>query len=159
MYDAEPGQPPRPHSSPRPVVDAGRLWAGGVATAVVAALIAIVGLLITRGVFDIFILAPKDQGAWEAASAAPYAAAAAFGALLATGLMHLLLLTTPNPTLFFGWIMLLVAVVVAVWPFTTGARLENQAATAALDVIIVVAIWSLVAGTARRALLPAARPL
>ena len=159
MYDAEPGRPPGSRSSPRPTVDAGKLWAGGVATAVVAGLIAVVGLLVTRGVFDIFILSPKEEGAWEAASAVPYAAAAAVGALVATGLMHLLLVTTPSPTLFFGWIMFLVAVIAAVWPFTTGADVENQVATAVLDVIIVVAIWSLVAGTAHRALVPATRPL
>jgi hypothetical protein len=33
-----------------PTVDAGRLWAGGVATALVAALVAIVGILLARGV-------------------------------------------------------------------------------------------------------------
>jgi hypothetical protein len=64
--------------------------------------------------------------------------------------MHLLLMTTPRPTLFFGWIMLLVAAVAGVWPFTTGADLENQVATAVLNVIIVLAAWSLIAGTAHR---------
>ena len=37
-------------------VNAGRLWAGGVATAIVAAL---AGVLITRGVLGIPVLAPK----------------------------------------------------------------------------------------------------
>jgi hypothetical protein len=32
----------------RPRVDAGRLWTGGLATAVVAALVAVVGVLIAR---------------------------------------------------------------------------------------------------------------
>ena len=150
MYAAQPGQPQSPNSASRPVIDAGKLWAGGAATAVVAALIAVVGLLVTRGLLDIFVFAPAGEGAWEAASAVPYATAAAFGALLATGLMHLLLATTPRPAMFFGWIMFLVAVVVGVWPFTTSAGRENQIATAVLDVIIVVAIWSLVSGTAHR---------
>jgi hypothetical protein len=157
MYETNPGQAQQPPPSSRPIIDAGKLWSGGVATAVVAALIAVVGILVMRGVFDIFILAPKDEGAWEAASAVPYAAASAFGALVATGLMHVLLLTTPQPTMFFGWIMFLVAVVVGVWPFTTEAKIESQVATAALDVIIVVAIWSLVTGTAQRSIAPPSR--
>jgi hypothetical protein len=153
MYETQPGrQPPA-----QPDVDAGKLWAGGVATAVVAALIAVVGILVVRGLLNIYMIAPKDQGAWETASALPYAFIAAFGALVATALMHLLLVTTPRPTLFFGWIMFLVGVVVGVWPFTTGAELKPQIATAALNVIIVLAIWSLVTGTAHRALSPYAR--
>ena len=99
---------------------------------------------------DIFILAPGEKGAWDAASASTYAICAAIGALAATALMHLLLLTTPQPGMFFGAIMLLIAVVVGVWPFTTGAKLENQVATAALNVIIVLAGWILISGTAHR---------
>lgn len=139
-----------PPQSPRPSVDAAKLWSGGAATAVVTALIAVVGILIARGVLDIFILAPSEKGAWDAASAGSYAICAAAGALVATALMHLLLLTTPRPGLFFGWIMFLVAVVVGVWPFTTGADLENQIATGALNVVIVLAAWSLISGTAHR---------
>ena len=41
----------------RQPVDAGRLWTGGLATAVVAALVALVGVLIARGLFDIPVLA------------------------------------------------------------------------------------------------------
>jgi hypothetical protein len=40
-------------------VNAGRLWAGGTATAVVAALAVLAGVLITRGVLGIPVLAPK----------------------------------------------------------------------------------------------------
>lgn len=45
----------------RPGIDARRLWAGGVATAVVAALVAVVGLLIARGIFEVEVLAPKGK--------------------------------------------------------------------------------------------------
>jgi hypothetical protein len=151
MYE---GQPTPPAASSQPNIDAAKLWSGGAATAIVTALIAVVGILIARGLLDIFILAPSDKGAWDAASAGPYAVCAAVGALAATALMHLLLLTTPRPTLFFGWIMLLVAAVVGVWPFTTGADLENQVATAVLNVVIVLAAWSLITGTAHRVVRP-----
>ena len=54
-------------------VDAGRLWAGGAATAVVAALIAVVGILLARGVFDVPVLAPKGEGTWGDADTLKYA--------------------------------------------------------------------------------------
>lgn len=140
-----------PVSEPsKPEVDAARLWSGGGATAVVAALVSIVGLLIARGLLDLAVLSPKADGAWHTATAVPYAVGSGAGALVATALMHLLLMTTPRPGLFFGWIMALVAVVVGVWPFTTGAEIGAQVATAVIDVAIVLAIWSLVNGTAAR---------
>ncbi|MEV4314010.1 hypothetical protein [Actinocrispum sp. NPDC049592] len=41
--------------------DTGRLWAGGSATALVAALIAVAGIVVTRGVFGVPVLAPSAQ--------------------------------------------------------------------------------------------------
>jgi hypothetical protein len=41
---------PLPAGPQRPRLEVGRLWAGGLATAVVAALIALVGVLIVRAV-------------------------------------------------------------------------------------------------------------
>jgi hypothetical protein len=38
------------------------LWSGGVATAVVAGLVALVGVLVCRWVFNIPILAPRRDG-------------------------------------------------------------------------------------------------
>jgi hypothetical protein len=51
---AEGGDGPGQRRQP---VDAARLWTGGLATAVVAALVALVGVLIARGLFDIPVLA------------------------------------------------------------------------------------------------------
>jgi uncharacterized membrane protein YtjA (UPF0391 family) len=151
MY--EQGAPPPNRPPPLGVtLDARRLWAGGVATAVVAALIGVVGIIIIRGLLDIHVLAPASRGTWESTSALEYAAGAFVGALVATALTHLLLLTTPRPLLFLGWIMLLVAVIAGVWPFTTGAHQNAKIATCVLNVIVVIAIWSLVAGSAQRSM-------
>ena len=154
----QPSQHSRQPSSLGVSVNAGRLWAGGVATGVVAALIGVVGILVIRGVLDIDVLAPASKGAWESTSALEYAGAAFVGALLATALMQVLLATTPRPLLFFGWIMFLVTVLAGVWPFTTSADLENQIATCVLNVLVVAAIWSLVAGSAERSLTRGADP-
>jgi Family of unknown function (DUF6069) len=86
-------------------VDARQLWSGGAATAVVAALIALVGILVCRWLFNIPVLAPRQDGAWGDASTAGYAIAAAAAALVATAIMRLLLIATPRPQMFFTWII------------------------------------------------------
>jgi hypothetical protein len=133
-------------------LDAGRLWAGGLATAVVAALVALVGFLIARGVFSVPVLAPEDDGAWGDASTPTYVVGAGLAALVATGIIHLLILFTPSPSLFFGWIMFLAILAGVVAPFASDAELSAKVATALINLAIGVAIWTLVAGVARRAL-------
>jgi hypothetical protein len=120
----------------RPGVDAGRLWAGGIATAVVAALAAIVGLMIARGIFHVTVLEPKSGGLWGNASTVTYAIVAALVALVATGLMHLLCLAVPAPATFFGWIMALVTAIAVVIPLTLTAALSAKVATAAINLVI-----------------------
>jgi hypothetical protein len=136
---------------PRPMVDAGRLWTGGVATAAVAALVAIVGVLIARGLFDVPLLAPTGEGTLGDASTARLAGLAAGAALLATGLMHLLLLSTPRPGRFFTWIMVLATLIAAIIPFLTDAEANTKIATAAINLSIGATIGSLVSGVGRSA--------
>lgn len=138
-------------SRARPAVDAGRLWAGGVATAVVAALIAVVGIVLTRGLFGVSVLAPKGAGVWGDASTAWYACGAAFAGLAATALIHVLLMFTPRPMVFFGWLMALATAAAVLTPFTTDQALASKLATALLNLVLGVAIGSLVAGSARNA--------
>src|SRR5258707_13066161 len=96
---------PMPRQDPEPTrrVDARPLWSGGVATAVVAALIALVGILVCRWLFNVPILSPRREGAWGNASTAGYVLAAAACALAATALLYLLLLSTPYPRGFLAW--------------------------------------------------------
>ncbi|MET0928607.1 MAG: DUF6069 family protein [Aeromicrobium sp.] len=135
-----------------------RLWAGGAATAVVAALVAVVGLLVARGILDIAVMAPAGDGTWHTPTVVGYAIAAAAGALLATAVMHGLLLFAPTPRRFFHWIMGLAAVVGVAWPFALDATLEEQIATALIDLAIVLAIASLVSGAADRSQAPPQAP-
>ena len=62
----------------------------------VAALVAVVGVLIARGLFDVPVLAPDRKGALGDADTARLSILAAVAALVATGLMHLLLVSTPG---------------------------------------------------------------
>ena len=136
------------------VLNAGRLWSGGVATALVAALIAVVGVLVGRGLFDVAVLAPQGAGVWGDASTFWYALGAAGAALAATGLMHVLLLTTPRPMRFFGWLVALGTVAAMLAPFVSDNDLGPRLFTAGLNLVIGVAIGSLIAGTARAATRP-----
>ena len=148
---SRPGEPPpeRRSSSSRSI-DARQLWSGGVATALVAALIALAGILVCRWLFDIPILAPRRDGAWGNASTAGYTIAAAAAALVATAIMHLLLLASPRPRMFFGWIIGLATVIAVVYPFSTTAPMSQKVATAVINLVLGVAIGSLVSGTASR---------
>ena len=141
-----------------PVLNTGRLWAGGAATAVVAGLIAVAGILLGRGIFDVQVLAPKGAGVWGDASTGWYAAGAGAAALVATGLIQLLITTTPKPMRFFGWVIALATVVAMLAPFVTDADRASRFYTAGLNFILGVAIGTLVAGVAKSALRPAVLP-
>src|SRR4029077_18374534 len=94
-----------PEPEPRRRIDARPLWSGGVATAEVAALIALVGILVCRWLFKVPILSPAREGAWGNASTVGYTLAAAACALAATALMYLLLISTPYPRVVFGLVL------------------------------------------------------
>jgi Family of unknown function (DUF6069) len=146
-YSANPA-PRRPGAQ----LDAGRLWAGGVATALVVALIAVAGIVVIRGIFEIAVLAPKGDGVWGDASTAWYVLSAGAGALIATGLMHLFISFTPRPVRFFGWVIFLATAIAVAAPLAVEAETSAKLATATLNLILGVAIGSLVAGTARSAM-------
>lgn len=131
--------------------DSAQFWAGGVATAVVAALIALVGILICRRTLGIPILAPAGDGAWGNAHTGEYVLLAALIAIVAAGVLYLLALGTPQPGMFFDWIMGLATLAAVVYPFSTGASLDQKAATAVVNLVLGIAITSLLTGVAARA--------
>ncbi len=120
--------------------DPRRLWAAGGATAIVAALAALCGILISRGIAHVAILAPQGDGAVGDASTTVYVILAAIAALVATALLHFLLVTTPDGGKFFGWIMGLLIVVSMVIPLSLGADVDSRVATALLNLLIGLAI-------------------
>jgi hypothetical protein len=133
-------------------VDAGRLWPGGIATAVVAALIALAGVLVCRWLFGIPLLAPKSDGAYGDVHTTGFVLAAAVAAIIATALMHLLLVGTPRPIAFFNWIVGLATLLAVLFPFSTSAAVTAKAATAVVDLVLGIAIGSLVGSVAARSL-------
>jgi len=122
---------------------AARLWSGGIATAVVAGLVALLGVLAFRWLFHVPILAPASAGAYGDANTTVMVFASAGAALIATATLHLLLLTTPRPLTFFEWIIGLAMLVAVVFPFSTTAPLSQKFATATVNLFIGIAIGSL----------------
>jgi hypothetical protein len=145
---------PQPQSEQRQQeVSSRRLWAGGMATALVAAGIGVVGVLLIRGVLKIPILSAKGRLIDQAMAVVPISAGLA--ALAATALLHLLLLTTPRPTAFFGAICAIVIAIVVLQVFLAGGTTEDETATALLYVVIGIAVISLLSTVARTAVAPA----
>jgi hypothetical protein len=131
-------------------VDSRKLWSGGVASAAVTGLAALVGVLVSRWLFGLPVLAPARDGAYGDVRTTALVLVAAASALVATGLVHLLMVSTPRPFLFFGWIVALVTTLVVVYPFSTTAPLGAKIATAAVALGIGALIGTLVGGAAAR---------
>ncbi|WP_051173813.1 DUF6069 family protein [Amycolatopsis orientalis] len=136
----------------RRTVNAGRLWAGGAATAVTAALTAVVGILVARGLVKVPVLAPSDESAWGGANTVTYALVSAAAALAATALLHVLLLTTPRARAFFGWIMVLLTAITVVIPLSLGAGIDARLATAIINLAIGLVITITLSGVGGSAL-------
>ncbi|WP_375044608.1 DUF6069 family protein [Actinomadura sp. NTSP31] len=130
------GLPPTERDENTPAINMGRLWGGGIATAVVAALFAAAGVLIMRGVLDIPIMAPKSQGTFGDSTTAAYMVMAGVGGILATLLLHLLILMAPAPLSFYSWIAGLATLMITVLPFAAGTTLSVKVATALINFVV-----------------------
>lgn len=140
----------------RVVIDAGRLWGGGVATAVVAALVAAVGVLICRDLLDIKLVEPPMLRITDS-FAVNYALTAAILALAATGLAHLLSLVTPRPRVFFSWIVGLITVATMVVPFALEGSLQGKICATVINMVIGLSIASLLSAVLSRTVVDAER--
>jgi hypothetical protein len=130
-------------------VHAPTLWAGGAATALVAALVVLVGLVIVRDLLDVTVY-PTGGGLLgsQTPSLMLYAAVVA---LAATALLHGLLISTPRALSFFSWIMGLLTILAAIAPFAIDTSWASRVGSAAIYVVTGVAITSLLSGVASSA--------
>jgi hypothetical protein len=133
-------------------LDAGRLWAGGLATALVAALVAVAGIVVTRGLLDVPVLAPKGDGMWGNANTLTYALASGAAALVATALLQVLVLTTPRHGRFFTWIMALATAIATALPLGLDTDLTSRIATSVLNLVLGIAITTTLGAVGRTAI-------
>ena len=136
---------------PEFILDAGKLWRGAIATALVAIGVAVVGMLIIRGLLDIKIVRRTDGGDFVQATTGWYVGAAIVGTILATGLLQALMSLTPAPFRFYGWITGLVIVASAIVPWTLDAGNDTKIATSLLNIAVGSCIATLVSGIGRTA--------
>jgi hypothetical protein len=121
-------------------VDERKLWAGGAASAIVVGLVALVGVLVSRWLFKLPVLAPRQDGAYGDVHTTALILVAMGAALVATALVHLLMIGTLRPRLFFGWIVALVTTIAVVFPFSTTAALDARIATAIVNLAICLSV-------------------
>jgi hypothetical protein len=143
-----------PPFDPRLTIDPGRFVAGALATALVAALIGLVGVIVIEGIFDQDLVPPPDIFS-TGSHAAAFAIDGAIFAILGAAVLALLVISTPRPRRFFGWIMALGVVIITVLPFAWTSHLDRAVLSAVVSLIIGVATWSLLAGVATRTIVPA----
>ncbi|MCR6646777.1 MAG: DUF6069 family protein [Cellulomonas sp.] len=143
---APPGPTPPPRS--RVVLRAGPFWGGAFATALVAALVGVVGVLVLQSILDVDLVV-KDPAGVENDYLA-YALAGFVAAIAAAALLHLLVVSTPRPRAFFGWILALGIVVAALLPLTWTDDTTSALCTGLVNLLIGVAIWSLLSGVLAR---------
>ncbi|MFG1781948.1 DUF6069 family protein [Rhodococcus oryzae] len=146
-YPGEPGMSGAPGTPTRGIAG-GKFWAGAAAAALVTALSALVATVILR-VFDLMPLSPN----WlpETTVAVRFAILGFIGALIAAVLLYVLLLTTPGGDSFFGWIIGLVTLAMAVVPFAYDAVMGDRIATSLVHLAIGLPILGLLPGVADRA--------
>jgi len=143
-------------AAPRPArwhLEAGRFWAGAAATALVAALVGVVGIVVVEQILNKKLVVQDpfnlESHLWI------YVVGGAVCALLAGLLLHLLVAAAPRPQAFFGWIVGLATAVAALLPLTWTDDLATAVATGLVNLLVGIAIWSLLSGvlsyTLRRA--------
>src|SRR5690606_32898114 len=109
-----------------PHINLGRLWAGGVGTAVVVALVIVVAIMLVRGILKCAVLSREAAGASVTVSTTSSALAGAAAAIAATGLLNLLLAFMPSPMQFYYWITGLLTALAVLLPFTLVADLDAK---------------------------------
>jgi hypothetical protein len=143
-------QPPPSYAAPparrqdRWTLEAGRFWAGAAATAAVAALVGVVGTIVFEQILSIDLVVQDVFGIGSHVGA--YVVGGIAASLVAAGLLHLLVASTPRPRAFFGWIVGLLTVVAALLPLTWTSDLTSALSTGGVNLLVGIAIWSLLSG-------------
>jgi hypothetical protein len=135
--------------NPRLGLEVGRFWAGALATTLVAALIGLAADFILEEVLNLEIQAQADVFGTGSDLMAWVLAGALF-ALASAAVLYLLVMSTPRPRSFFGWVVALATVILAAVPFAGQFELIPAILAAIVWIIIGSAVYSLLTGTLSR---------
>lgn len=142
-----PPQQVQPQRQP-PKIDAGKYWAGAAATILVCALLGVAASVIFDDVFGVGLIPPPDL--LDVGDDASWAAAGAVFALISAAVLHILVLIAPSPRMFFGWLVGLATVILAVLPWTSASDPLASAMTSLVWVILGIATASLLGAVLAR---------
>ncbi|MEN5073683.1 hypothetical protein ABE437_07700 [Isoptericola cucumis] len=143
---------PAPASGGRLSLDLRRYWVGATTTVVVCGLVGLAASVIFDQAFDLGLLGPFGG------SAAAWTLAGALFALLAAAVLQLLVVVAPRPQMFFGWLVGVVTVILAVAPFTGDPEPVPALVTALVWVLLGVAASSMLSAVLGRTLVRPGRP-
>ncbi|MCC2315195.1 hypothetical protein [Cellulomonas xiejunii] len=141
---AGPAAPAGARTESRLTVETGRFWAGVAATALVAALVGVVGVIVLDQILRIDLVFRDPFGVGSPMGA--YVLGGILVAVAAGALLQLLVLTTPRPRAFFGWILGLATVVATLLPLTWTDAIGSAIASGIVNLFIGIAVWSLLTG-------------
>ena len=74
----------------------------------------------------------------------------AVAAVVAGALLHLLVISTPRPRRFFGWIVGLATLTATLLPFAWTDDTTRAVCSGAVNMLVGIAVWSLLAGVYSR---------
>ena len=135
------------YARPGGVVDGRKLWTSGAVTAVIVFGLTIAAFLFVHGMLNYPLLGVRGDDAVVYASMFGYAGGAALVALLATAAMRFLLLTTPRPRWFFGWLGGVGTAIAVLLPLALSQDQATRLATATVNLVLGLAIIGLVRST------------
>jgi uncharacterized membrane protein YhaH (DUF805 family) len=124
-------------------LDQTRYWVGAALTAVIAALIGLVGLTVAHGILHVPVLFASGS-TLAPVHYAVYGLAAAAIALVASGIYDAMVHVAPRPAAYYGWLAGIVTLLAGLLPFTTAAGLHSQFALGLTNLAVGVAIAVLV---------------
>jgi hypothetical protein len=144
--------PSTPTSNYDAGIDQVRYWVGAAITAVVAALVGVVGLIVAHGIVHVPVMFGSGH-ALTPVNATLYGLVAAAIALGAAGLFDGMLHVAPRPVAYYSWLIALLTILAALLPFTTTAVIGSQIAVSAMNLgvgLIVMILVPMAAVNARR---------
>lgn len=123
-------------------VDQGRYWVGVLLTSAVAAMAGVIGIVIAQDLLKVGLSMASIGLA--GAGAVSYAMVAVMITLLAALAYDGMLMFAPRPTVYYCWLAGLLTTLAVLLPFTAPIALGSQAALAVINLVVGLAVITLI---------------
>jgi len=124
-------------------IDQARYWVGAAMTAVVTALLGVIGVITAHDIVHV----PMQLGSGVNATqvpAATYGLVAAAIVFAAAAVYNALLHICPRPTTYYSWLISVLTLLAVLLPFTTTAALNSHIVFAATNLMVGLSVLLLV---------------